>query len=183
MYMYEQKRVTTPGFTHFCIFSIPLTLKETDCTFTDYVCTSLYNTWIVLWFRSYFVTAIVKNNVYYSHYTHKDYYIGLRQTNETACACCDASTNTENCETYRASWSWSDDSTPMAWWNWQPGEPDESTCGRKTESGWAANDCDVELRFICQQGEVLALTCSLFSMCTCNLKMYMYVHKSLVTLM
>ena len=42
----------------------------------------------------------------------------------------------------------------MSWWNWQPEEPNELTCGRLSTEGWAENDCDEELKYICERGEL-----------------------------
>ena len=95
----------------------------------------------------------------------RDCWIGLRRTSGD-CTC--DGTPTEDCESCRASWSWSDGTT-MSWWNWLEEEPDGSgDCGRLTEHGWAEEPCSQSHRFICVRGrEVTIYAKTLYSTITC----------------
>ena len=78
----------------------------------------------------------------------QDCWIGLNR-DTTVCTCSQVSD--EDCETCRATWSWTD-GTEMSWWRWQPREPGTSSCGRLSVTGWAEIACERQYRFICERG-------------------------------
>ena len=84
--------------------------------------------------------------MHFSARQQRDCWIGLYR-HADYCTC----SSIDDCDTCRASWSWSD-GTPMSWWNWLPQEPGAATCGRLSVDGWAEYDCEANYRLICERG-------------------------------
>ena len=63
----------------------------------------------------------------------------------------------DECAACRGLWSWSDGSA-VSWHSWKDGEPNGLfDCGALTINGWIAQDCDLEISFLCEKGMFINL--------------------------
>ena len=76
----------------------------------------------------------------------------------------------DECAACRDLWSWSDGSA-VSWHSWRDSEPNGIfDCGALTLDDWIAQDCDLEMRFLCEKGMFIAL--ETFGTCQINILNY-----------
>ena len=91
------------------------------------------------------------------YFSERNIWIGIHRTNDVcgcSCGCpCDCGDVTDNeCAACRDLWSWSDGSA-VSWHSWRDGEPNGIfDCGALAIDAWIAENCDLEMRFLCEKG-------------------------------